>query len=71
MPEKIKLMADYGCYPLWWADKYAGDIDPATLSLSQETISRLEKWADVYDAKLNWDDPASSGFRSKEAILCF
>jgi len=27
--EKIKLMADYECYPLWWAsyDK-AGDIDP-------------------------------------------
>ncbi|BAZ84906.1 hypothetical protein [Dolichospermum compactum] len=29
--EKIKLMADYECYPLWWvnSDK-AGDIDPET-----------------------------------------
>ena len=71
MPKKIKLMADYGCYPLWWASKQAGDIDPATLSLSQETISRLEKWADVYDAKLNWDDPASSGFPTKEAKEAF
>ncbi|MFM6024757.1 MAG: hypothetical protein ACKPER_17825 [Dolichospermum sp.] len=37
MAEKIKLMADYGCYPLWWAsyDK-AGDIDPQTLPLNKE-----------------------------------
>jgi len=27
--EKIKLMADYGCYPLWWASSgKVGDIDP-------------------------------------------
>ncbi|MHC5729637.1 MAG: hypothetical protein ACYTXY_37035 [Nostoc sp.] len=34
--EKIKLMADYGCYPLWWvsSDKI-GNIDPETLPLSQ------------------------------------
>ncbi|GAA6623181.1 hypothetical protein [Scytonema sp. NUACC26] len=71
MSEKIKLMADYGCYPLWWASDKAGDIDPATLSLSQETIIRLEKWAEVYDAKLNWDDPASSGFPSFEVRDAF
>ena len=61
-------MADYGCYPLWWAsyDK-AGDIDPETMPLSKETISRLEKWADIYDAKLNWEDPNSSSFPSLEA----
>ena len=65
-------MADYECYPLWWvnSDK-AGDIDPETLPLSQETISRLEKWADIYDAKLNWEDPNSSGFPSLEAKAAF
>ncbi|MCE2719808.1 MAG: hypothetical protein ACK57R_21535 [Dolichospermum sp.] len=70
--EKIKLMADYECYPLWWAsyDK-AGDIDPETMPLSKETISRLEKWADIYDAKLNWEDPNSSGFPSLEAKAAF
>ncbi|KYC42210.1 hypothetical protein WA1_19695 [Scytonema hofmannii PCC 7110] len=72
MAEKIKLMADYGCYPLWWVDsEKVGDIDPATLPLSQETISRLEKWAEVYDAKLNWDDPASSSFLSNDAKDAF
>lgn len=70
--EKIKLMADYGCYPLWWAsyDK-AGDIDPETMPLSKETISRLEKWADIYDAKLNWEDPNSSSFPSLKAKAAF
>ncbi|MDM3858823.1 MAG: hypothetical protein PT118_03040 [Aphanizomenon gracile PMC644.10] len=66
--EKIKLMADYECYPLWWvnSDK-AGDIDPETLPLSQETITRLQKWADIYDAKLNWEDPGNSpGFSAEE-----
>ena len=72
MAEKIKLMADYGCYPLWWAssDK-AGDIDPEILPLSRESISRLEKWADIYDAKLNWEDPNSSGFPSLKAKDAF
>ncbi|MBD2567636.1 hypothetical protein [Anabaena lutea] len=72
MAEKIKLMADYGCYPLWWdsSDK-AGDIDPETMPLSKETISRLEKWADIYDAKLNWEDPNSSGFPTLEAKAAF
>ena len=65
-------MADYECCPLWWvnSDK-AGDIDPETLPLSQETITRLEKWADIYDAKLNWEDPNSSGFPSLEAKAAF
>ncbi|MBD2777604.1 hypothetical protein [Iningainema tapete] len=71
MAEKIKLMADYGCYPLWWISANVGDIDPASLPLSQETISRLEKWAEVYDAKLNWDDPASSGFPTNQAKDAF
>jgi len=69
MAIKIKLMADYACDPLWWSgDGRVGNIDPGTLPLSQETISRLEKWADANDATLNRDDPANSpGFPSKEA----
>jgi len=48
-----------------------GCIDPATLLLSQETLKRLEKWADAYDDKLNWDDPASSGFPNLQAKEAF
>ena len=72
MAEKIKLMADYECYPLWWtgSDK-AGDIDPETMPLSKETISRLQKWADIYDAKLDWQDPANSPDLSPEEEAAF
>ncbi|MBC1236505.1 hypothetical protein [Nostoc sp. 2RC] len=70
--EIIKLMADYGCYPLWWVspDK-VGDIDPESLPLIPETISRLEKWTEVYDATLNWQDPANSPELSPEAEAAF
>lgn len=72
MAKKIKLMADYGCYPLWWTNSLqVGDIDPSSLPLNNATIERLEKWADIYDDKLNHDDPAASYFPSLEAFLAF
>lgn len=72
MKEKIKLMADYGCYPLWWvSSEKIGDIDPETLPLSQQTINRLEKWAEMYDAKLNEDEPTLSSFSSNEEQASF
>jgi hypothetical protein len=72
MKEKIKLMADYGCYPLWWvSSEKMGDIDPETLPLSQQTINRLEKWAEMYDAKLNEDEPTLSSFSSNEEQASF
>lgn len=58
---EIKLMSDYACYPLWWVgENQVGNIDPATLPLSQETVKRLHAWSKAYDATLNWDDPAHS-----------
>lgn len=73
MAIKIKLMADYGCDPLWWADgDKVGNIDPGKLPLSQETINRLKKWASAYNETLNWQDPANSqGFPNQEAEAAF
>ncbi|MEM9540608.1 MAG: hypothetical protein AAGA60_14035 [Cyanobacteria bacterium P01_E01_bin.42] len=66
--KKIRLMADYGCYPLWIEEPdEMGDIDPATLPIAEETRDRLEQWRQTYEAILNKDDPASSGFSSPEA----
>src|SRR6478672_3670111 len=66
MVRHIKLMADYYCYPLWgMEDPDLGDIDPRSLPLQQETILRLDHWADVYDNILNIDDPASAGFQTE------
>ncbi|HAZ44112.1 MAG TPA: hypothetical protein DDW76_03435 [Cyanobacteria bacterium UBA11369] len=69
---KIKLMTDYFSHPLWGLDPdNIGDIDPKTLPLSQETIQRLEQWAASYNAILNQDDPASSGFESPQKEEAF
>jgi hypothetical protein len=68
MMKHIKLMADYTCYPLWEAgdSNYTGDFDPGSLPLQKETILRLDNWANVFDDTLVWDDPISSGFKTKE-----
>ena len=68
MKHVIKLMADYNCWPLWWADgEQVGDIDPHTLPLKAETVARLLRWAEQYDAGLNWADPAASAWPSRAA----
>ena len=62
-------MADYHCWPLWWAgDHPPGNIDPTTLPLSPQTIERLLRWADAFDATLNPNDPATSGFTNQQAF---
>jgi hypothetical protein len=72
MAKQIKLMADYQSYPLWWAGTAdPGNINPATLTLNAETVSRLQHWAEAYDATLNLDDPYSSGFPNEEAEEAF
>jgi len=64
---KIKLMADYYCHPLWGVDiDDMGDISPEDLPISSELRGNLNEWAKRFDAILNEDDPASSGFKSDE-----
>jgi hypothetical protein len=46
--EKIKLYAEYGCYPTWGMED-PGDFPPDWLPLSQETIDRLNAWQKTYD----------------------
>lgn len=63
----LKLMPDYFCYPLWDVDD-PGNIDPATLPLSDALRARLNTWAETFDRILDIDDPASSpGFASDAA----
>ena len=64
----IKLMAEYSAWPLWWAyNDHVGDIDPYTLPIAPETVTRLLSWEAKYEAHLNWNDPASSKWPSREA----
>ena len=39
---RLKLMADYGCHPLWGTvDPEIGDLDPASLPLSAALVADL------------------------------
>ncbi len=73
MKKKLKLMTDYECYPLWEYEnnELIDNPNPNTLSLCSETIARLEKWANDYDATLNLEDPVSSGFANQEKEAAF
>lgn len=62
----LKLMADYGAWPLWDSGAPEYNVDPKTLPLSEEPQRRLFAWAQVYDATLNQEYPPSSAFPSQE-----
>lgn len=62
---KLKLMADYQCFPLWWdAHDRVGDIDPKTLPISEELQKKLMDWAQKFDSSINIEDPLQSGFNN-------
>lgn len=68
----IKLMPDYGSWPLWWAGKHEpGNIHPISLPLQQETRDRLIQWAKTYDSWLNLSDPLDSPEPPAEAVEAF
>ncbi len=72
MSKKIKLMADYGCDPLWGVETdEIGDIDPTTLPISEITIKRLEKWVQTYEESLNWGDPDDSNSPEEKELKDF
>lgn len=61
-------MADFQCHPLWEVDPdQFGDVVPDSLPIAQTLKARLAYWAATYNATLDWNDPASSGFTSSEA----
>lgn len=69
-PERrIRLMADYFCHPLWHdGGLEVGDIDPASLPISDALKTDLDAWARAFDAILDMDDPANKGgFESPQA----
>lgn len=68
----LKLMADYGCYPIWRQDGNGdNNVDPANLPISKELCEDLDAWADKFDGTLNHYDPEASGFESLETEQAF
>ncbi len=64
---KIKLMADYFCYPIWgMTQENMGNIDPKTLPISEELMGDLEDWAKMFDSILDQENPAHSKFLTSD-----
>lgn len=63
----VRVMADYGCFPLWGgrAD-HPGDLDPRLLPITSTLAADLLAWARAYDDTLDRADPAASGFPTPE-----
>lgn len=67
---KLKVMADYQCWPLWRED-IIDNVDPASLPISDALRLQLLGWAQKFEETLVWDDPLSSKFASPEAESAF
>jgi hypothetical protein len=67
----IKLMADYQCFPLWAAGGEVGNVDPATLPISEATRTRLADWAAAFDRTLKDENPRESGFEDPAEAAAF
>lgn len=68
--DKLKLMADYGCLPLWDRESI-GEIDPYDLAISDQLKVDLMAWADEFDAALNLEDGTLVGFLDEESRRFF
>ncbi|TAM94088.1 MAG: hypothetical protein EPN39_18420 [Chitinophagaceae bacterium] len=63
--EIIKIMPDYGCFPLWIIGKErVENIDPKQLSISKPLQQLVLDWQKRFDPTLNKDNPLNSGFKS-------
>jgi len=64
--KKIKIMADYHCYPLWHiSTSKLENLNPNDLPISSALCLRLMRWAEIYDTTLNMKSPIDFGFSSE------
>jgi len=69
---KLRIMADYDCYPLWqFGSGSSRNVCPSELPIPDELIRRLSSWQRRYDDTLLRTDPVLSGFSSVEEELSF
>jgi hypothetical protein len=60
---QLQVLSDYDCFPVWRPGPASVEnVDPATLPVSRELADALMRWAEEYDATLNQEYPADSGF---------
>jgi len=64
---KLKVMADYGCWPLW-EEVDGTNVDPEVLPLSDDLISGLHAWQGEFDASLDEEYPPDSKLPDEAAF---
>jgi hypothetical protein len=69
--KKLKLMADYFCFPLWSTESDSSNIDVYQMPISNELKQQTMAWAKKYDSTLNQDYPPDSKFESVEKRTAF
>ncbi|MFC9749587.1 hypothetical protein [Streptomyces niveus] len=68
MTKTVRVAADYDCYPVWIREANGlNNVPPSALPVTGQLQSDLDGWGDEFDATLNRDDPAASGFSSAGA----
>lgn len=61
--QRIKLMADYGCDPIWAMDHdIYGCFPPEELNLSPELSEAINAWSAAFEAGYNPDDPGDASW---------
>jgi hypothetical protein len=73
--KKIKLMADYNSWPLWYDDlndEYnVGSFDPNSWPISSSLSLDLEEWQKKFNSTIDMDNPSDAGFNSYQELECF
>lgn len=61
---ETRVAADYGCFATWrrTPDGALLNVSPAELPVPETLQVALVRWAEVYDATLDREDPMNSGF---------
>jgi len=71
MKRTIKLMPEYGCFPVWLTRGQFGNVDPSTLPISGSLRDALRDWARAFDATLDQNYPPDSGFATAAELDAF
>ena len=67
----IKLMPEYGSFPIWRCNDIRYVVEPEELPISESLKQALQEWANVYDNTIDMNDPASAGFKSNMEMEIF
>ena len=71
LKRSLKLMADYGCQPLWENGAARYNVDPADLPITPDLRDALHAWQQRCDDTLDMETGYNSGFHTSESAAAF